>query len=83
MMKKKYLIIFLLILLFISSILVVSKLSDVGSIPKYQKKVWAKSFSIFMATPDPIKSLFMIISGKRNFSNLFNDYNVKFLPETQ
>lgn len=83
MMKKKYLIIFLLILLFISSILVVSKLSDVGSIPKYQKKVWAKSFSIFMATPDPIKSLFMIISGKRNFSNLFNDYNVKFLPQTQ
>jgi len=25
----------------------------------------------------------MILSGKGSFSNLFNDYNVKFLPETQ
>ena len=25
----------------------------------------------------------MIFSGKRSFSNLFNDYNVKFLPKTQ
>ena len=25
----------------------------------------------------------MIITGKRSFANLFNDYNVKFLPETQ
>ena len=63
--------------------MIASKLSDVGNLPKYQKKVWAKAFTIFMAMPDSIKSSFMIISGKRNFSNLFNDYNVKFLPQTQ
>ena len=60
-----------------------SKLNEVGNLPKYQKKVWAKSFEIFMDMPDFVKSSFMIISGKRNFSNLFNDYNVKFLPQTQ
>ena len=36
-----------------------------------------------MGMPDFVKSSLMIISGKRNFSNLFNDYNVKFLPQTQ
>ena len=74
-MKKKYLIIFSLIVLLISMIMMASKLSDVGNLPKYQKKVWAKAFAIFMAMPDSIKSSFMIISGKRNFSNLFNDYD--------
>ena len=36
-----------------------------------------------MILPDTVKSSIMILSGKRSFSNLFNDYNVKFLPETQ
>ena len=82
-MKKKYLIIISLIILLISIILIASKLNDVGNFPKYQKKIWSKDFRIYMDMPDLIKSSLMIFSGKRNFSNLFNDYNVKFLPQTQ
>ena len=36
-----------------------------------------------MELPEIIKSTIMIFSGKKEFSNLVNDYNVKFLPETQ
>ena len=36
-----------------------------------------------MDLPDIVKSTYMIFSGKKKFSNLHNDYNVKFLPETQ
>ena len=82
-MKKKYLIIISLIIFLIPLILIVSKLNDVGNFPKYQKKIWSKAFRIYMEMPDFIKSSLMIVSGKRNFSNLFNDYNVKFLPQTQ
>ena len=82
-MKKKYLIIISLIIFLITPIMIVSKLSDVGNLPKYQKRIWAKTFDIYMGMPDFVKSSLMIISGKRNFSNLFNDYNVKFLPQTQ
>ena len=51
--------------------------------PKYQKKFTGYLFNIFMILPDSIKSSIMILSGKRSFSNLFNDYNTKFLTETQ
>ena len=46
-------------------------------------KIYEAFFRYFFKFPDPVKSLYMISSGKRSFSNLFNDYNVKFLPETQ
>ena len=82
-MKKKIIYTFFIFALFILIISVVSKISEVGNIPKYQKKIWAKAFIVFMDMPDFFKSSFMILSGKRNFSNLFNDYNVKFLPQTQ
>lgn len=82
-MKKKYLIIFIVLLFLISPIFIISKINIAGNLPKYQQKLWGNAFLIFMELPDIVKSSFMIFSGKRNFSNLFNDYNVKFLPETQ
>ena len=53
------------------------------STPKYQNKISSLISNKFFYLPDIIKSSFMILSGRRSFSNLFNDYNVKFLPETQ
>ena len=50
---------------------------------KYKDQFNTKVFPIFNLLPDKIKSTLMIWSGKRSFKNLFNDYNVKFLPETQ
>ena len=82
-MKKKYLIIFIVLLFLISPLFIISKINIAGNLPKYQQKLWGNAFLIFMELPDIAKSSFMIFSGKRNFSNLFNDYNVKFLPETQ
>ena len=82
-MKKKYLIIFIVLFFLISPLFIISKINIAGNLPKYQQKLWGNAFLIFMELPDIIKSSFMIFSGKRNFSNLFNDYNVKFLPETQ
>jgi len=81
-MRKKY-IILVLIIFFITPFILFSNILKAGSLPKYQQKMWGIAFNIFMDSPDIIKSTFMIITGKRNFSNLFNDYNVKFLPETQ
>ena len=54
-----------------------------SNLPKYKQKFSNLSLSIFLKLPDFVKSSFFIISGKRSFSNLFNDYNVKFLPNTQ
>ncbi len=82
-MKKKFVIITIIAVLFLSPLLIISKLNDAGNMPKYQQKIWSKTFNVFMELPDILKSSFMIFSGKRSFSNLFNDYNVKFLPETQ
>ena len=50
---------------------------------KYKDQFNSKIFPIFNLLPDKMKSTLMIWSGKRSFKNLFNDYNVKFLPETQ
>ncbi|MDA7565089.1 PQQ-dependent sugar dehydrogenase [Candidatus Pelagibacter sp.] len=85
MLKNKKLIIALVILiLFISSIFLIYKIDGVANLPKQHKhKLASDMLKIFMKLPDPIKSSLMIISGKRSFSNLFNDYNLKFLPETQ
>tara|TARA_A100001015_G_scaffold280557_1_gene342883 strand:- start:1148 stop:2389 length:1242 start_codon:yes stop_codon:yes gene_type:complete len=37
----------------------------------------------FSKLPNSIKTIIFISSGKRNYFNLQNDYNVKFLPKTQ
>ena len=50
---------------------------------KYKDKINKKAFKIFISLPDTIKSSLLIISGKRSFNNLFNDYNIKFLPDTE
>ena len=50
---------------------------------KYKDKINKKEFKIFISLPDTIKSSLLIISGKRSFNNLFNDYNIKFLPDTE
>ena len=86
MLKKKKIIITLTVLsiLLTSSIFLISKVDKIANLPKINKATMGSTiFKIFMKLPDPIKSSLMIISGKRSFSNLFNDYNVKFLPETQ
>ncbi len=82
-MKTRYIIILTLIIILVIPIFIFSKIDRVINLPKYQQKLWGSAYNIFMDMPDIIKSSIMIISGKRNFSNLFNDYNVKFLPETQ
>ena len=80
---KKLTIISLIFILIISITLLVSRIDVVANAPKYKDKMWNDFFKTFMKLPDPIKSSLMLFSGKRSFSNLFNDYNVKFLPETQ
>ena len=86
MTKKKKIIITLTVLsiLLTFSIFLISRVDKAANLPKIDKATMGSTiFKIFMKLPDPIKSSLMIISGKRSFSNLFNDYNVKFLPETQ
>lgn len=79
---KKFLTIILLIILLII-FFIFPKIDNALNFPKYQKKIWSHSFNFFMNLPDVMKSTIMIFSNKKNFSNLMNDYNVKFLPETQ
>ena len=81
--NKKLIAITVIFILTMSSILIVFKIDEVSNLPRYKTKIWNNAFKIFMKLPDPLKSSLMIFSGKRSFSNLFNDYNVKFLPETQ
>jgi len=81
MFKKKILIISIIILIFFSIIVIAS--DRAANSPKYQQKVYSIFLKTFLGLPDILKSSIMIFSGKRSFSNLFNDYNVKFLPETQ
>ena len=70
LIKLVYFLFFLLILL--------------GILTSFNKeRIFNASFKAFFLLPDKIKSSIMIFSGKRSFSNLYNDYNVKFLPNTQ
>tara|TARA_B100000965_G_scaffold298984_1_gene257340 strand:- start:304 stop:1557 length:1254 start_codon:yes stop_codon:yes gene_type:complete len=80
-MKKKIILAFIIV----SSLIVVTiiALDKAANSPKYQNKINSILLNKFFLLPDFIKSSVMIISGRRSFSNLFNDYNVKFLPETQ
>ena len=82
MIKKKTFVI-TMTLVFLIFITLLIGFERASNSPKYQKKFTGYLFNIFMILPDSIKSSIMILSGKRSFSNLFNDYNTKFLPETQ
>ncbi len=82
MFKKKSLFITIVVVIFIFILLTIG-IERAANSPKYQKKLTGSFFNTFMILPDGIKSSIMILSGKRSFSNLFNDYNTKFLPETQ
>jgi hypothetical protein len=81
--KKKIFIFSIILLIFLFLFLFFTRLENVANIPKVKNKIWNNAFELFMKLPDPIKSTFMIFSGKRSYSNLFNDYNTKFLPDTQ
>ena len=82
MFNKKVLFISIVSILLILIVLI-SNIERASNMPKYQKKLNSALFKTFMVLPDFIKSSILILSGKRSFSNLFNDYNTKFLPETQ
>jgi len=82
MLKKKTFVITIIIVFFIIITLLIGFDRSSNS-PKYQKKFTGYLFNTFMILPDSIKSSILIFSGKKSFSNLFNDYNTKFLPQTQ
>ena len=77
MFKKKTFVITITVVFFIIMILLIG-FERASNSPKYQKKFTGYLFNTFMILPDSIKSSIMILSGKRSFSNLFNDYNTKF-----
>ena len=82
--KKKILYLFIifittLILLFILNIKFDYQANKIAYKDQFQSKI----FPLFDSLPDKFKSTLMIYSGKRSFNNLFNDYNVKFLPQTE
>ncbi len=81
MFKKKIILIIIIIISLVGVTVVV--LDKAANTPKYQTKINSIVLKNFFLLPDIIKSSVMIFSGRRSFSNLFNDYNVKFLPETQ
>ena len=82
-MNKRFFIIISIILIFISSIFFINKVDKGENLPKYYQSFSSNSYKMFMELPEIIKSTIMIFSGKKEFSNLINDYNEKFLPETQ
>ena len=80
--KISYLILLLIITLSLLVLLIIKFDYQANKI-KYKDKFSNKVFTVFISLPDKIKSTLMIFTGKRSFNNLFNDYNVKFLPETE
>ena len=66
-MKKKAVIFTLIFLISVLVIFSITKMSNVANMPKYQNIFWSNSFNFFMKLPDPIKSSFMIFSGKEIF----------------
>ena len=52
-------------------------------ISKNHEKLSEYFKSSFTKLPNSIKTIIFLSSGKRDYFNLQNDYNVKFLPETQ
>ena len=82
MFKKRTLFIAIVTVFFVIIFIMIG-VDRAANSPKYQKKLTGTFFKTFMILPDIVKSSVMILSGKKSFSNLFNDYNTKFLPETQ
>ena len=77
-----FFILFLFIIILLLSVLL-TKFDHQANYIKYKDQFNTIVFPIFNLLPDKMKSTLMILTGKRSFKNLFNDYNVKFLPETQ
>lgn len=71
---KKYSNYLLVLVIILISIFIIFKNQE--NLQKYLKLSFNK-------LPNFIKTVMFISSGKRNYFNLQNDYNVKFLPETQ
>ena len=82
-MSKKIKIISIFLILVIFLLIMVTLIEKSSNIPKYKSKISNLSLNYFLKLPDIVKSSLFILSGKKSFSNLFNDYNVKFLPSTQ
>ena len=73
----------LLFIIILSISVLLTKFDHQANYIKYKDQFNTIVFPIFNLLPDKMKSTLMILTGKRSFKNLFNDYNVKFLPETQ
>ena len=80
--KISYLILLLIITLSLLVLLIIKFDYQANKI-KYKDQFQNKVFPFFISLPDIMKSTLMIFTGKRSFNNLFNDYNLKFLPETE
>ncbi len=82
-MNKKIKILSLLLAIIIFFTFFILFIEKSSNNPKYKNKISNLSLNIFLKLPDVIKSTLFVLTGRKNFSNLFNDYNVKFLPNTQ
>ena len=45
--------------------------------------IYKFGWQIYHSLPNYFKSIILISTNNKNYSNLMNDYNVVFLPETQ
>ena len=81
--KKIYYLIILFVIISLLIIILINKFDYQANKIKYKDQFQNKVFPFFISLPDIMKSTLMIFSGKRSFNNLFNDYNLKFLPETE
>tara|TARA_Y100000590_G_C15650944_1_gene988720 strand:- start:293 stop:1588 length:1296 start_codon:yes stop_codon:yes gene_type:complete len=81
--KKIIYLLSLLIIIFSLLVLLNIKFDYQANKIKYKDQFQNKVFPLFISLPDKLKSTLLIFTGKRSFNNLFNDYNVKFLPETE
>ena len=45
--------------------------------------IYKFKWEIYRLLPNHFKSILLVITNNKNYSNLMNDYNVVFLPETQ
>ena len=82
-LKKKHLISIIFFIFIGLSYFIFIKFEEEANKQKYKSELYRKVYIVFNKFPDPIKSLIMIATGQRNYNNLANDYNVKFLPETE
>ena len=81
--KKIILFLFIFLLLICFSLYLVLLFDSQVNRIKIRDNFNTRVGPIFNSLPDKLKSTLMILTGRRSFNNLFNDYNVKFLPNTQ